>query len=109
MDTYCHRVSPCHVIPFLMVKEDGFIFKGKHYEWESVESLQVRMPPLGGLLGTPRAVVRLTDGECIRINGRALERQNVRQQIRPFTRVSESFIELISLFRRRSACSEEML
>lgn len=108
MSVYGHRQLTFFFFPLLETLEDGFIFKRKRYAWQAIEHVEIWQeiwPPFG-----PVAVeyvasgqITLTDGNVIKINGRAFEKKD--ESLEKGYR--SAFDEIISQFRKQASSNNQ--
>lgn len=100
MGIYGHRHLGFFFRPVVEVNERGLRFKGRDYGWITIRKLEVHDSPIDPILGFstpgyPWATVYFSDGERLRLNGRALEKQGEKPTISFFSQKSNAFQELI--------------
>src|SRR5262245_18010290 len=100
MPIYGHRHLGFFFRPIVEVNDRGLLYKGREYSWNTIRKVEVRDSPFDPVLrlstpGYPWATVYFSDGERIRLNGRALETQGEKPTVGFFSSKSNAFQELI--------------
>ena len=99
MAIYGHRHFGFFFRPVLELGERGLQYKGREYSWIAIKKVEVHdslFDPLrGGTPGYPWAKIYFGDGERLRLNGRALEKQGEKPEIGFFSQTSSAFQELV--------------
>ncbi len=98
---YGHRHLRWWFNPFLTVTQSGFIFRGKEYAWSDV--VAVKEQDFSGFnWGTAkyRAWIRLSDGERIALNCRALELAGTKPKVNFSSTKTDAYEELLTRMRR---------
>ena len=96
-----HRHIGVWFKPFLTVTVSGFRYKDKEYAWTEVVSVKET-----GFFGFNRgssiyhAQVRLSDGQRISLECRALERANVKPKVNFWTTKTDAYEQLLEKFER---------
>jgi len=105
MATYGH----CHLgftfRRLLEVKPDGFIYRGKHYQWDGINKIKRYDSPSWNLLfyqvGTPLAYVYLKDGKRICIRGRVLQKEGEKSEVGFIRGATKAYDELLNLLEKK--------
>lgn len=108
MGIYGHRHLGFFFRPVVEVNSDELRFKGRQYGWITIRRIEVHDahfdPTLGfSTPGYPWATVYFSDGERLRLNGRALEKQGEKPEIGFFSQKSDAFQELIVALKAHAA------
>jgi hypothetical protein len=103
MSLYGHRQLTLFFFPLLETSKNGFVFKGKRYQWHEVARVEIWQewwPPFGKVIVeyVSHARISLKDGSKIKINGRAFEKKN-----EPLDKgYLSAFDEIIDLFEKQT-------
>ena len=106
MAIYGHRHLGFFFRPVVEVNDRGLRYKGHEYSWNTIRRVEVHDSPFDPIRMSSRypwATVYFSDGQRIRLNGRALEKQGEKPKIAFFSSKSSAFQELISALKARGA------
>jgi len=108
MGIYGHRHLGFFFRPVVEVNEHGLRFKGREYRWITIRKVEVHDSLFDPILsfstpGYPCATVYFSDGERLRLNGRALEKRGEKPTISFFSQKSNAFQELIVALKAHAA------
>ena len=102
---YGHRHLGPVFKKLLEVGPDGFVFEGKHYNWNDIKNIKRYDSPFWNLLfyqgGTPIAYIYLKDGKRIRIRGRVFEKEREKAEVGFVRGTSKAYDELLNLMERK--------
>jgi hypothetical protein len=106
MAIYGHRHLGFLFQPVVEVNDRGLRYKGREYSWSTIRRVEVHdspFDPVRMFCRYPWAIVHFSDGERVRLNGRALERQGEKPKVGFFSSKSSAFQELIIALKAHGA------
>ena len=110
MATYGHVWLGLVFRKLLDTEVDGFVHKGKHYEWQDIVKIhRLRKASDFAFVGLslmphlhyPAAYVYLNDGKCIQLMGRLLQRLGEEAPPDSLRGNTKAFDELVSLLEQK--------
>jgi hypothetical protein len=105
MTIYGHRKLSSQFRKILELEQGGFVFEGKHYNWNEIKKIKRYDSPFWNLLfyqgGTPRAYIYLKDGKCIRIRGRIFEQEGKKPEVGFVQGATAAYDELLNLIEEK--------
>ena len=107
MMIYGHRHLGFFFRPVVEVDDRGLRYKGREYSWNTIKKVELRDSPFDPLVGFspgyPWATIYFGDGERVRLNARALEKQGERPKVGFFSSKSDAFQDLIVALKAHGA------
>ncbi len=104
---YGHRHLGGLFEPIISVGQDGFEHKGKLYQWTDIKKIKKYDSIFWSFMfyqaGTPLAYLFLNDGSRIKIRGRVLEKEEVKQKVDFVRGTTETYDQLMELIAKKTA------
>ena len=105
---YGHRHLGFFFRPVVEVNDHGLRYRGREYTWNTIRKVEVRDSLFDPILrfstpGYPWATIYFSDGEKVRLNGRALEKQGEKPKVGFFSSKSSAFQDLIVALKTHGA------